>query len=214
MATIQKTEGIVIRCKDLTETSQIVWLYTKDFGKLKIVGKGTRSRRFKTKLDLFSLNEIVFYRNPKGELHTLKECEIVEPFTEIRSDISKMAVASYMVDLLDNSVALEDPSKEIYSLLISVFRWLGKSEELDFLRLVFEIKLMQYSGTFPEPEGISKGAAAVVRRVVDTSDIDLLNKLKVSKSQLQELRKVIGLIIDYSVGKRLKSLDFLDTIIS
>lgn len=214
MPEIKKTEGIVIRCKDLTETSQLVWFYTKDFGKLKVVAKGSRARtkKFKSKLDLFSQNEIVFYINPKGELHTLTESEIIEPFTEIRTDIAKMAVASYIVELLDNSVAIEDPGKEIYSLVMSTFKWLKRTEEIDFLKLVFEIKLLQYSGTLPEPEGISKGASAIVRKVVQTGNFDSLRKLKVSRSQLRELKKVIGLIIDYSVGKRLKSLDFLEEV--
>ena len=214
MPKIERTRGIVIRCKDLTETSQLVWFYTKDFGKLKAVAKGSRARtkKFKSKLDLFSLDEIVFYQNPKGELHTLSESEIVEPFTEIRSDIKKMAVASYMVELLDTSLALEDPSTEIYSLVVNMFGWLVTTEELGFLRLVYEIKLLQYLGTFPEPEGISKGASAIVRRVVQTGGIDSLKKLKVSESQLQELKSAIGLIVDYSVGKRLKSLDFLEEV--
>ena len=211
---IEKTEGIVIKCKDLTETSQLVWFYTMDFGKLKAVAKGSRARtkKFKSKFDLFNQNEILFYHSPKRELHTLSESDIIEPFTEIRSDISKMAVASYMVELLDNLVGLEDPDRRIYCLVVSIFKWLQEKDEINFMRLVFEIKLLQYSGVLPEPEGINKGVSAIFGKVVRTNDIGLLKKLKISKSQLHELRNAVGLIVDYTVGKRLKSLDFLEEV--
>lgn len=214
MSKIEKTEGIVIKCKDLTETSQLVWFYTVDFGKLKAVAKGSRARtkKFKSKFDLFNQNEILFYHNPKRELHTLSESDIIEPFTEIRSDISKMAVASYMVELLDNLVGLEDPNREIYSLLLGVFKWMQEKNEIDFIKLVFEVKLLQYSGVLPEPEGINKGVRAIFDKVVRTNGIGSLKKLKISKSQMHELQTAIRLIVDYTVGKRLKSLDFLEEV--
>lgn len=214
MQRIERTEGIVIKCKDLTETSQLVWLYTKNHGKCKVVAKGSRkrSKRFKSKLDLFSQNEMVFYYHPKNDLHTLSEYEVIDPFTEIRSDISKMAVASYMIELLDSLVGIEDPNLKIYSLVFNSLKWLGETDKLWFLKIIFEIKLLHYSGEFKVPDDVSKGVYAIIKRVVQSQDVDTLKKLKVSDFQLKELKDVIGLIVDYSVGKRLKSLDFLEEV--
>lgn len=195
---MEKTEAIVIRCKDYSETSQLVWLYTRDFGKIKVIAKGSRKR---SKIDLFNLCDIVFYKG-RGELHTLKECVVSEPFSSIRQDLRKLAVASYMVELLDTSTPLEDPSIEIYSLVADVFRWLGEGKDPEFLRYIFEIKLMQFLGNLPKMDNVSKG----VMKILESKAID---RLKVSKDQLEELKR---LIVDYSVGKRLKSLDFLEEI--
>jgi len=216
MSKIEKTTGIVIKCRDLTETSQIVWFYTKDFGKIKTVAKGSRAnkKQFKSKLDLFTLNEIIFYHNPRKELHTLSESEIIEPFTAIRTDIDKMAVATYIIDLLENLTPIEDKNEKIYDLLLKDFNILAVTKKADFFRIVFEIKILQFSGIIFKPKNISKAMEAIIKKIMKTNNIKSLNNLKITKSQFIELRKVVRLIVDYSLGKRLKSLDFLEEVIS
>lgn len=195
---MERTEGLVIKCKDYSETSQLVWLYTRDFGKIKVIAKGSRK---KSKIDLFNLCEIVFYKG-KGELHTLKECSVLDAFIKIRQDLTRVATASYFAELLDASTGLEDPSSEIYSLVIDVFRWLAEGKNPVFLRYFFEIKLMQYSGNLPRLDNVSKG-------VIKILELKAIDKVKISCKQLEELKR---LVIDYSAGKRLKSLDFLEAI--
>lgn len=163
---MEKTIGLVIKCKDYSETSQLVWLYTKDFGKIKLIAKGSRK---KSKIDLFNLCEIEFYKS-RGELHTLGECYVSETFDRIRRDLHRLAVASYMAELVNVFTGLEDPSSEIYSLIVSVFKQLADGKDSKLIRRIFETKLMQYLGY--------------------SCEIDKV-------------------IVDYTGGKRLKSLDFL-----
>lgn len=208
---MEKTIGIVIKCKDYRETSQLIWLYTRDFGKLKVIAKGSRAnvKKFKGKIDLFNLSEIVFYRNPRNELHLLSECEVLEPFSKIRQDLDKIAVASYIAELTETCTGLEDPNKEIYNLLANVLRWLEDGKETDFSICVFELRLLKYLGTLPRIDNVTKGVNAIINRILSSRALD---KLKISSAQLIELKNTLRLIIDYSVGKRLKSLDFLEEI--
>lgn len=211
---MEKTLGFVIKCKDYSESSQIVWLYTRDFGKIKFITKGSRgkNKKFKGKIDLFTLIEINFRKNPKRELHTLTECDVIEPFSELRNDLGRFATASYMVELLEASSGLEAPAPEIYYLVMDVFNQISKETDLVFWRCVFVIKLTKYSGHFPKmdklPE-LSGGTKAIISNIIDSISI---SNLKVSISQVKELIKIERLIIDYSVHKRLKSLDFLEEI--
>lgn len=208
---MEKTIGIVIKCKDYRETSQLVWLYTRDFGKVKVIAKASRAnvKRFKGKIDLFNHCEIVFYKNPRNELHLLNECDILEPFSRIRLDLHKFAVASYIVELTEACTGLEDPNKEIYDLLSNVLKWLEDGKEPDFIRCVFELKLLKYSGSLPKIDNVTKGVKAIIHRILEYRAID---KLRILAAQLEELKGVLRLIIDYSVGKRLKSLGFLEEI--
>jgi len=214
VSNIERTEGIVIRCRDITETSQLVYFYTRDFGKLKVIVKGSRGRtkRFKSKFDLFSINEILFYHNHKKELHTLKETEMIESFQGIRSSIDKVALASYMAELADRLTPVEDPVSDIYFLLKNGFTWLSETGGVLFLRIVFEIKLLHYSGLLQGPGAMSRGSQAVFRRVLQVGDISSLKNLRVSPQQVQEFKKIVGLIVDDLLGKRLKSLSFLEDV--
>lgn len=208
---MEKTIGFVIKCKDYRETSQLVWLYSKDFGKIKVIAKGSRNqiKKFKTKLDLFSLCDIVFHRSLRSELHSLNECEIVEPFSEIRQDLDRLATASYIAELLTVSTGLEDPCNELFFLTMDVFKWLANGKDPGFLLCVFEIKFMQYQGDFPNINNVTSGVKAIIRSILQSKAID---KLRITALQLEELRKVLRIAIDFSVGKRLKSLEFMEVV--
>ena len=69
---IQKTQGFVLRRDDLRETSVILTVYTRDFGKLKLITKGVRSpeQRSLSSYELFALDEIVFYEKRKKNIFT------------------------------------------------------------------------------------------------------------------------------------------------
>lgn len=243
MPVIQKTEGIIISCRDFTETSQLVTLFTKDFGKIKVIAKGSRrpnSKKFKSKLDLFNQAEVVFYRNSKGELHTLSECHILNIFTEIHLDLNRMALASYMMELLNVSLGLEDGDKQLYELVIDILHWLSNNGAVNTVRHVFEIKLLNMTGVFPQmsscskcnnhikgtaslnmPSGwlcikcshgrhcISKGSFALMNSIVK---VKRPQAIRINILQLKEIKTIIRLIIDYSIHKRLKSLDFLERV--
>lgn len=239
MQRIQKTEGIIIKCKDFTDTSQLVTFFTKDFGKLKVVAKGSRakSKKFKGKMDLFIESEIIFYRKTRTELHTLSECSIIDTHSQIRSDFDHVATASYVSELLEVSVGVEDPIKGLYELVKDVFGWLQEEKDLQWVRNVFEIKLLQLLGHLPqmqlcgkcngslgeivffEPENgwfcdrcgsgkrkISRGVFAIIEKIAYSPRFQMI---KISKTQKEELNNLMRLFIDFSVGKRLKSLDFL-----
>ena len=64
------------------------------------------------------------------------------------------------------------------------------------------------------PKHISKGADAIINRIVRSNDINSIKNLKVSTAQIKELISESGLIVDYFVGKRLKSSDFLQEVYS
>ncbi len=173
---MEKTTGIVIKCKDYSETSQLIWLYSKDFGKIKFVAKGSRARtkKFQGKLDLFNIVDVVFYRSIKGDLHTLGECNIAETFSGIRSDLNSLALASYMVELLDAVTPLEDPNIDIFSVSSQMLRWISEGKDLKFLQAIYEIKLLQHSGSFPNLDSrtdISNGSKAIIKMLRSSNAI-------------------------------------------
>jgi DNA repair protein RecO (recombination protein O) len=211
---MEKTTGIVIKCKDYTETSQLVWIYTRDFGKIKLVAKGSRARtkKFQGKIDLFNVIDVVFYRSIRGDLHTLGECNISETFKAIRTDLNRLALASYMVELLEAVTPLEDPNSEIFCISIQALRWLSEDMDLKFLQSIYEIKVLQHSGSFPNIDArtdISNGIKAIIKMVRVSSCVE---RLKLSPAQLDELSQLLRIIIDYSLGKRLKSLTFFNSL--
>lgn len=70
---LSKAEGLVLKAIKFGETSKIITLYTKEFGKLSFIAKGGSDPRKKLSSTLQFLSHIgvVFYLKKERELHLL-----------------------------------------------------------------------------------------------------------------------------------------------
>jgi len=86
---IDRTEAIVLNKRDFRETSLIISFYTRDFGKLNGILKGIRAEppKFATNPELFSHNEIIFYKKTNSSLHLVSQADKLDNFTRIRQSI-------------------------------------------------------------------------------------------------------------------------------
>lgn len=119
MPVVDRTPAILLRRIKLTETSLILSWLTRDAGRLKTVAKGARrpKSRFAGVLDLFYECDLHFARSQRSELHTLREAELLETFAAVRTDYSRLRLASYFSELVELATEPEQPVPEVYSLL-------------------------------------------------------------------------------------------------
>ena len=91
---LETTTAILLRRTKLTETSLILTWLTRDFGRLKTVAKGARSRKsqFAGVVDLFFACEISYVRSSRSDLHALREVRLVETHSAIRFDYARLAL--------------------------------------------------------------------------------------------------------------------------
>ncbi|MCM8781063.1 MAG: DNA repair protein RecO [Candidatus Omnitrophica bacterium] len=151
---IHKTEAIVLNRYDSGETSIIANLYTKDFGKIGGILKGIRQDplRFASRLDLFSHNEIVFYKKRSSALHLISQCDLKNNFDRIRLDLNKVSTAHLMIELLNMIMSQEDKNEEVFNLILDALLELDKGNDADKIATIFKIKLLGLSGFRPHFE--------------------------------------------------------------
>lgn len=121
MAIHYRTQGFVLKKTDLREADQVFTIYTKDFGKLKILARAIR--KIKSKLrsgaDLFYLSEIEFIQ---GKNHkTLTDAVTIDKFKNIRKDLEKLEIANQISLAADDLIRGEEKDEKIWDLLIEVF---------------------------------------------------------------------------------------------
>lgn len=147
---LYKTEGIVIRTRNLGEADRIITLYTRDRGKVEGVARG--SRRARSRLmgatQLFTYGHYLMYSG--RSLDTVSQAEIQESFAGLREDLIKMAHASYLAELLDLSVEPEEPSEDLFALLYESFTALDQDKPPEIVLRWFELHLMVLLGYQPE----------------------------------------------------------------
>jgi len=149
-----RTRGIVLKKEDQGEAEQLFTIYTKDFGKLEILGKAIRkiSSKLRVGIDIFYLSEIEFIQ---GKAHkTLTDAILIEKFQNIRKDLKKLNIASKISEVLDNLVKGQAPDQKIWQLLKEIFRELDKLEirnwKFKIIYYYFFWKLLSMLGYQPE----------------------------------------------------------------
>lgn len=155
---MDKTEALVIRLADWSESSKVVTLFSRDLGKLAAVAKGAKRLKsaFESALDLLTICNIVIIRKSGGSLDILTEAKLQKRFTARNGSLESLYAGYYLAELLDSLTELDDPHPELYDeALKSVERFSGTGP-LELAVLRWELVLLQEIGQLPMLEGCAE----------------------------------------------------------
>lgn len=133
MAVHYRTQGIILKKEDLREADRLFTIYTKDFGKLEILGKAIR--KIKSKLrggaEIFYFSEIEFIQGKTYKI--LTDAVLIENFKNIRKELKRLRIAHLITEALDNLIKGQEKDEKIWNLLNETFNKLNsyKLEALD-----------------------------------------------------------------------------------
>ena len=116
---IVKTEAIVLKSMKWGETSRIVTLYTREFGKLSIIAKGARGAKakFGAALDVMSRSDLVVYRKEHHDLHLLSQADLIRQYRGIIDDPARLMAGFAILEFLHVTVQGEEEHQELFELL-------------------------------------------------------------------------------------------------
>jgi DNA repair protein RecO (recombination protein O) len=128
MSKIIKTEAVVLSKLNYGDSSSIVSLFTKEFGKLSAMLKGGRNPKSKFSLIVDPINylEVIFYNNPSRDLQILSSADFKAHFHKIKEDLDKLKYAHAVIELVKNLSAEHEVNKKLFS---GVTRILGIIDE-------------------------------------------------------------------------------------
>ncbi len=151
-----KTTGIVTKTTKYGETSLIVTILTEDFGKISAIANNVRTKksRMLAGLQLFAYSEIVMYKaKSKNGLYNLDEMTLLEGFTNLRSDLDKMAYASYFAEAASGASTEDEFETETLRLLLNTLFALDRGLcHYEKIKTVFEWRLAATAGYAPQLE--------------------------------------------------------------
>lgn len=126
---IVKTDAIVLRSRKYRETSKILNLYTKEFGKLSVIAKGARGPKSKFGAALQPMNHVcaVLYKHDQRELHLLSQCDGVTRFPNLTEDLDKFAAAMSIMELLEFVAHDEERNDQLFDLALGSLRAINEA---------------------------------------------------------------------------------------
>jgi DNA repair protein RecO (recombination protein O) len=148
---LYQTPAIVLRSTPYGESDQIVTLYTLAFGKMKGIAKGAkRSRkRFANTLEIGSYIQVAFFEKENQDLVRLDHSELICPFGSLREDITKLAWASYFIELVNELTAERIKNKALFKLLVYFLNLIDRGMLQEEIQRVFEVRLLSHLGYQP-----------------------------------------------------------------
>jgi len=173
-----KTEGIILKRINYGEADRLLTIFTKHYGKIRVMAKGVRklSSRKAGSLELFNQSVLFLVRGRNIDLIT--ETQTVNLFKKWRQDLKKVAVAYYCCELVDKLTPDNQPHPLVFELLRQTFL---KMMVLPNSRLVreFEEKLLNELG-FGIPEVLQKTQGSL-RTYIESIIEKHLNSPKILK---------------------------------
>lgn len=134
-----RTEGIILKKENRGENDQLFTIYTKDFGKLEILGRAIRkiSSKLRADVELFYISEIEFIQGKAYK--TLTDAIAIGKLLNLRKDLERLGLAQAISDLLNDFLKGEERDERIWELLNEVF------QKLDDLKFKISVpKLIYY----------------------------------------------------------------------
>ncbi|QDT29834.1 DNA repair protein RecO [Gimesia panareensis] len=150
----EKTEGVIIRLADFSESSKVVTWFTRDFGKTASLAKGAKRLKssFEAAIDLLATCRIVFIRKSSGGLDILTEAQLVNRFRPYPGNLSHLYVGYYIAELLDALTEEYDPHPELYDAVCDTLQHLQEHDDFQKALIKFELTILEEIGQLPQFE--------------------------------------------------------------
>lgn len=238
---IKKIEGFILSSTPYNESSKILNILTKDCGIIGVISKGCKSIKSKLRIVSENFTYAYFYVYFKeNKLSTLIGADIINYFSNIRSDIVKVSFMTYLSELTKN-VYKHESNNKIYDLFISSLLKIDEGFDPLVISNILELKYLDYLGVSIHLDGcVVCGSKNIItlsylkggyvcsscrtnepiinEKILKTLrlyyyvDISKISKLEISSIVTREIDRFLNVYYDSYTGLYIKSKKFLETL--
>ena len=173
MSAPEKASALVLRVIDFSETSAVVTLFTREFGKISGMAKGARRLKgpFEHALDLLAQCRIVFLRKSSGALDLLTEAKLERRFRPRGHDLASLYAGYYVAELLIELTHDYDPHPQLFDAAVQTLAELSdaslssasSSSPVAAAVLRFELAALRLLGHLPSFDACAECGKEVSR---------------------------------------------------
>lgn len=145
-----RVEAVVLRHMDWGEADRLLWLFTRELGKVRVVAKGVRKLHSRKAGHLEPFTRVGLLLARGREMMIVTQAEAVDTFPLLREDLLHMGYASYVVELLDRFTYEEGQNVSMYRLLADTLARLCAESDASLVIRYYEIRLLDLLGFRPQ----------------------------------------------------------------
>src|SRR5678810_5792 len=149
-----KTPAIALKSRKWGEADRIVTFYAKHLGKIRAVARGARRQksRMGAALEPLTLSDLNLFEKSGDTLYRVSQVDLVEPFVRFREDLTVMAAAARMANVVAAVTPDGDPDPHLFDTLEQGLRSLVESGDPALTALLFQIRLLGLTGFRPQTD--------------------------------------------------------------
>jgi len=146
----QRVEAIVLRHVDWGEADRLLWLFTRQLGKVQVVAKGVRKPRSRKAGHLEPFTRVELLLAHGRDLPIVTQAEAKDAYLALREDLVRMGYASYVIELLDRFTYEEGENVALFRLLAETLSRLNDETQPAFAVRYYEVRLLDLVGFRPQ----------------------------------------------------------------
>lgn len=151
------TQGFILGHKNLGESDKLIFFYSVELGKIKIIAKGARKITSKFTGHLETLNHctIEIYFGPKNTI--LKEVTTNNNYLKNEKELCVLGNALKIAEFTDRILYAEQTLENLEELIKGTLTQLTQTKNPDLILIAFIIKLLDKAGHIPDFKSTSLG---------------------------------------------------------
>ena len=150
------TEGIVLNQIKYGESSIIVNIYTREFGRQAFLMNAARSKKSKNKagsLQAMFLVDLVCYQKETREVQRIKEIKNTPAYQNIPFDVTKSTQAIFLAEILLKSLREQESAPQLFDFITNSLQYFDLIEgHAANFHLWFLFRLTEYLGFLPSTQ--------------------------------------------------------------
>jgi DNA repair protein RecO (recombination protein O) len=158
-----RTCGVVLRCTEYSESSQVAAILTPDLGQIHVLAKGSRRPRKngRSALDLLDYCDLVVAQRPAGQLHILADWSVRERFPRLRADLARIWLACYALEIALATTEENAEDGAVCRDLVDLLGALDRAENEDLALFRFLFRALRTFGHVPATERCTQCGGAL-----------------------------------------------------
>jgi DNA repair protein RecO (recombination protein O) len=136
--------AFILQHRKYRETSLIIDVLTRDFGRISLLAKGVRKAKSKTAGLLQPFLPLSISYIGKAELKTLTDVDVVQPFPELKG--LGLYCGFYINELVELFLHKDDPHPQVFAYYRECLSRLWESSSVEAALRIFELDLMDNIG--------------------------------------------------------------------
>lgn len=204
----QTANCIILGHKNFGEFDKLIFLYSEEFGKIKVIAKGARkiTSKFTGHLETLNICVASLYFGPRNII--LTEIATIKNFKEIREDLEKLRSALQIAEIT-NQIVYENQSLDNLSELIEqTIHHLCTSKKSSLIAHSYMIKFLDKVGIIPDfktnrafQEQPTEEKYLKFFHFIKTKPLDQIEKIQLTKKEETQIKKLIKNLVETETEK-------------